>query len=218
MKINIKYGFYNKNYLLKKFLLKLKAIEKNLNILGQYEENLFKDLKFYYNNLRWYKNNIGRYIRSDSDDYFSFFVDDNLYSYSENNPITKYDITGHYIIDKSCRCSTDYDWQMIQKGIRILKEIKIPRADVRSCVNNKFDPASTFTIECGRSCSRDNEGYKSGIELMGLCPKAFEEGQCEIVATLAEEALHACFWVDGDEMIGVTADIEWRCKRYMEEK
>ncbi len=104
---------------------------------------------------------------------------------------------------------------MIQKGIRILKEIKIPRADVRSCVNNKFDPANEYKIDCGRYCTGGDDAYSIGTEGMGFCPSAFEgKDQCYIVVLLIHEALHGCFWKHTDELYKILDNAKKRCLRH----
>jgi RHS repeat-associated protein len=193
------------------------SVENKLRFPGQYYEQILSNSNIYYNGFRWYKTNIGRYVSPDSFDYFSYLTDENLYFYSENNPSNKYDITGHYVIDESCRCKEKYNPFEIHKAIRKIKLIRIPRKDVRACVDKKFDYTSNYKIFCGGSCQRNNEGYWRGSEEMGLCPLAFEEGHCGLVATLVEEALHSCFWSqkEVDEIIG---DILNRCIKYGEKK
>jgi len=168
-------------------------------------------MKYSKNNQILIKNNIGRYVSPDSFDYFSYLMDENLYSYSENNPSNKYDITGHYVIDESCRCKEPYDPFKIHKAIRFIKNVGISRADARACIKNIFDPASDLIIECGRSCQRANDAYSRGSMVIGLCPPTFERGFCEIVWSLVHEALHSCFFATDEEAEAVSRNAYKKC-------
>ncbi|MEM7819973.1 MAG: RHS repeat-associated core domain-containing protein [Candidatus Aenigmatarchaeota archaeon] len=146
-------------------------IENNLRFPGQYADFSVSKANLYYNFFRWYKNNIGRYIRTDINVYFSFIIDENVYAYAKGNSINIYDFYG---LSSAAHICCDG-----KGGFTICWDQNIPEGIIKKCIEehekdhinymernnpcackNKPPKEKRFTMERSKYNEMECSGYR----------------------------------------------------------